>query len=66
MPKQCGFLDPGLRARVLLPQGVTSWGYTDVAIKLQGASYFGVNKEFPDTYGSRGAGNIAKLLYDGA
>ena len=45
--------------------GVTSWGFTDNATKLQGASTFGQNVEFPDNnYGSRGAGNIGKLVYD--
>lgn len=46
-------------------QGVTSWGYTDGTAKLQGASFFGATKELPGTYGSRGAGNIGKLMYDG-
>ena len=45
--------------------GVTSWGYVDGDIKLQGASSFGRNAEFPNSaYGSRGAGNIGKLVYD--
>jgi hypothetical protein len=50
---------------VLLLQGVTSWGYTDINYKLQGASMFGANKEFPGTYGTRGTANIAKLIFDG-
>lgn len=44
---------------------VTSWGYEDPNILLQGASFFGTNKEYPGTYGTRGSGNIAKLMYDG-
>ncbi len=45
--------------------GTTSWGYTDSSIKLQGASSFGQNVEFPNSaYGTRGAGNIGKLVYD--
>lgn len=45
--------------------GVTSWGYTDRRIQMQGASWFGQNREFPNgSYGSRGAGNIGKLVYD--
>ena len=45
--------------------GETSWGFTDNAIKLQGASTFGQNVEFPDSnYGNRGGGNIGKLVYD--
>ena len=44
--------------------GVTSWGYTDGTIQLQGASSFGQNAEFPSaSYGSRGAGNIGGLVY---
>ncbi|MCO5160454.1 MAG: trypsin-like serine protease [Mesorhizobium sp.] len=45
--------------------GTTSWGYTSVGINVQGASYFGQNAEFPNAaYGSYGAGNIGKLMYD--
>ncbi|MBE9067679.1 trypsin-like serine protease [Leptolyngbya cf. ectocarpi LEGE 11479] len=45
--------------------GVTSWGYTDRVTQVQGASSFGRNREFPSNrYGSRGAGNIGKLVYD--
>lgn len=44
---------------------VTSWGYTDTNIKVQGASWFGQNAEYPQvSYGVRGSGNIAKLMYD--
>jgi hypothetical protein len=44
--------------------GVTSWGYTGDQ-QLQGASWFGQNVEYPNSaYGSRGAGNIGKLVYD--
>jgi hypothetical protein len=32
---------------------VTSWGYTDNTIKIQGASMFATNNEFPNTrYGA--------------
>jgi hypothetical protein len=45
--------------------GTTSWGYTSVGINVQGASYFGQNAEFPNaSYGTYGAGNIGKLMYD--
>jgi hypothetical protein len=45
--------------------GVTSWGYNDINMKMQGASFFGQNKEFPAAgYGARGAGNIGRLVYD--
>ncbi len=44
--------------------GVTSWGYTDSSIKLQGASSFGQNVQFPAaSYGTRGAGNIGALVF---
>jgi len=43
--------------------GVTSYGYTDVGINVQGASFFGQNHEFPlSAYGIYGAGNIGALL----
>lgn len=43
--------------------GVTSWGYSDGGVKLQGASTFATNTQFPSSsYGSRGAGNIAALV----
>ncbi|MCR5858354.1 hypothetical protein [Mesorhizobium sp. J428] len=45
--------------------GVTSWGYTEVGVNVQGASWFGQNAEFPlAAYGSYGAGNIGKIMYD--
>lgn len=45
--------------------GVTSWGYTTVGVNIQGASWFGQNSEYPSiNYGSYGAGNIGKLMYD--
>ncbi len=48
--------------------GVTSWGYTDKTQQIQGASWFGQNKEFSqssykDTAGKNwGAGNIGALM----
>lgn len=43
--------------------GVTSWGYTLISPKVQGASFFGQNVEFPNAdYGGRGAGNIGALV----
>ena len=48
--------------------GVTSWGFVDRTQQLQGASWFGQNKEFPsskykDTAGKNwGAGNIGALM----
>jgi len=45
--------------------GVTSWGYTNPGINVQGASWFGQNAEFPlAAYGAYGAGNIGKLMQD--
>jgi len=39
--------------------------YTDTTIKVQCASWFGQNVEFPQAaYGGRGEGNIGKLVYD--
>jgi hypothetical protein len=48
-------------------QAVTSWGFTDGSYKVQGASMFGNNDKYPvgTNYGTRGTGNIAKLIYDG-
>ncbi len=47
----------------LVVVGVTSWGYTSTGPKVQGASYFGQNNEFPNgNYGGRGAGNIGALV----
>ena len=48
--------------------GVTSWGYTNPQYQVQGASWFGQNKEFPsrsykDKAGKNwGAGNIGALM----
>ena len=48
--------------------GVTSWGYTDKTQQVQGASWFGQNKEYPsskyrDSAGKNwGAGNIGSLM----
>jgi hypothetical protein len=43
--------------------GVTSWGFTDTAPNEQGASFFGINVQFPlVNYGGRGAGNIGALV----
>ena len=42
---------------------VTSWGYTNIASNIQGASWFGQNAEFPGAnYGGRGAGNVGFLV----
>ena len=43
--------------------GTTSWGLTDPNAKRQGASWFGMNVEFPAAnYGGRGGGNIGALV----
>lgn len=43
--------------------GVTSYGYIDNGLNVQGASYFGQNTEYPlANYGGYGAGNIAALM----
>jgi V8-like Glu-specific endopeptidase len=45
--------------------GVTSWAYASTGINIQGASWFGQNAEFTAAaYGTYGAGNIGKLMYD--
>lgn len=45
--------------------GVTSWGFENVGTNVQGASFFGVNAEFPAAnYNGYGAGNIGKLVRD--
>lgn len=54
--------DQALRDIVM---GVTSWGYTSTNIKLQGASFFGDNSKISGVFGTRGSGNIAKLIFDG-
>jgi hypothetical protein len=44
--------------------GVLSWGYVPIDGELAGlvgASFFGNNKEFPDSY-PRGNGNIGALM----
>ena len=47
----------------LVVVGATSWGYVSTGPKVQGASYFGQNNEFPNAdYGGRGAGNIGALV----
>lgn len=49
--------------------GVTSWGVfyeNNTALAgYSGASFFGVNPQFPGEYGNRGSGNIAAFIYDG-
>ena len=58
----------GLRQLRNIVVGTTSWGYTDKTQQIQGASWFGQNKEFPssrykDTAGKNwGAGNIGALM----
>lgn len=43
--------------------GVTSWGFTNINVKVQGASHFGQNNQFPlASYGGYGAGNIGALV----
>ncbi|GBF91323.1 hypothetical protein Rsub_03643 [Raphidocelis subcapitata] len=43
--------------------GVTSWGYINKDIKIQGASAFAMNNEFPNAkYGIRGGGNIGAFV----
>lgn len=43
--------------------GVTSYGFVQVGVNRQGASFFGQNREFPNArYGSFGAGNIGRLM----
>lgn len=55
----------GQNAERNVVMAVSSWLYGEPADSLMnGASFFGVNKEYPGTYGSRGSGNIASLMYD--
>ena len=45
--------------------GVTSWVYDDDegSYKIQGASQFAINNEYPrSAYGTRGGGNIGALV----
>lgn len=52
-------------APVMAIVGVTSYGSTTKGYNRQGASYFGINKEFPQTSnGSYGPGNVGKLMLD--
>src|SRR5690606_7179908 len=47
----------------LVVVGTTSGGYVSTGPKVQGASYFGQNAEFPNAdYGGHGAGNIGSLV----
>jgi hypothetical protein len=58
-----GTATAGSAAARLVVVGTTSWGYVSTAPKVQGASYFGQNNEFPNAnYGGRGAGNIGALV----
>lgn len=62
-PNVDGGADLGLQPLRNLVVGVTSYGYSDVGINVQGASFFGQNHEFPlAAYGAYGAGNIGALL----
>lgn len=56
--------DYGLQADRNIVVAVVSWGFVDLSYKLQGASFFGINKEFPSSYGTRGSGNIGSLVFD--
>lgn len=64
--KNAAGADYGTMAKRNVVVGVTSWGFSgDINIKIQGASTFGQNKEYPAAaYGTRGAGNIGSLVYD--
>jgi hypothetical protein len=58
---------PGSAAARNIVVGTTSWGYTDPAVKQQGASWFGQNAQFPDANYvgggiGYGAGNIGALV----
>jgi hypothetical protein len=58
-----GAASPGSAGNRRMIVGVTSWGYTSIGPKVQGASYFGQNSEYPlGNYGGRGAGNIGSLV----
>jgi hypothetical protein len=62
-PTITGTATAGSAAARLVVVGTTSWGYTSTSPKVQGASYFGQNAEFPlANYGGRGAGNIGALV----
>jgi V8-like Glu-specific endopeptidase len=62
-PTVTGTATPGTAANRLVVVGTTSWGYDSTGPKVQGASWFGRNSEFPlDNYGSHGAGNIGALV----
>lgn len=55
---------PRLCAALAVVIGVTSWGPADEAALsgYEGASFFGVNPQFPGEYGTRGSGNIAAFM----
>jgi Trypsin len=62
-PAITGAASAGSRSARLVVVGTTSWGYTSLNPKVQGASYFGQNNEFPGAnYGGYGAGNIGRLV----
>ena len=62
-PTVTGTATPGTAADRLIVVGTTSWGFTSTGPKVQGASFFGQNTEFPNAnYGGRGPGNIGALM----
>ncbi|MBY6243094.1 serine protease [Methylosinus sp. Sm6] len=54
---------PGASSRQFIV-GVTSYGSSSIDFNRQGASYFGRNSQYNETYGSYGSGNIGRLMSD--
>jgi len=62
-PTITGSATAGSQASRMIVVGTTSWGYTTTGPKVQGASFFGQNHEFPNAdYGGWGPGNIGALM----
>ena len=62
-PTITGTASAGTAADRLVVVGTTSWGYTSTGPKVQGASWFGQNAQFPLVdYGGHGPGNIGALV----
>lgn len=67
-PNYSSSIDAGTSSVQNAIVGTTSWGYTDLRNKVQGASWFGQNTEFPsgsykdDSGRNWGAGNIGSIM----
>ena len=60
-----GEATPGNKAQLNTIVGMTSWGYTQPGPNVQGASWLGVNTEYPKAkYGNYGAGNVGFMVQE--